>query len=182
MIDDVGFLSQFLDRIEADYPIDPARVFVTGVSNGAMMAYYFACQRADRVAAVGSVAGAMVLDSCHPSRPVSVIEVHGTADPEVPYLGGQAAIDTGSTFAYPSSQAVAQRWVAVDGCDPQATGSSAGPVMTAVWTRCQAGSAVSLVSVAGGGHVWFAPGLGPSDGALDATMVIWRFFNSLPVK
>src|SRR5205085_2912776 len=68
-VDDVTFLTQVLDRLEQDYPVDRARVFVAGVSNGAMMAYRLACERADRVAGVGSVAGAVVVDPCQPSRP-----------------------------------------------------------------------------------------------------------------
>lgn len=180
-VDDVGFLDQMLDRVEADYPIDTTRVFLTGVSNGAMLAYVYACQHADRVTAVGSVAGSMVLDSCHPSRPVSVLEVHGTQDPLVPYQGGRVdqSIAPGSTFEYPSSAALAQRWADLDTCPAPSTPSANGPVSTETWTACARGSQVSLVTVNGGGHVWFAPGLGVADGALDATGLIWQFFSSL---
>jgi poly(3-hydroxybutyrate) depolymerase len=108
-VDDVGFLDQMLDRVEADYSIDTTRVFLTGVSNGAMLAYVYACQHADRVTAVGSVAGSMVLDTCRPSRPVSVLEVHGTQDPLVPYQGGHVdqSIVPGLTHDYPSAAALA---------------------------------------------------------------------------
>ena len=176
--DDVGFLNQLLDHLEVEYPIDPTRVYFTGVSNGAMMAYLFACEHADRVTAVGSVAGAMVLDSCQPSRPVSILEIHGTADPEVPFQGGQAAAVVGATFDYPSSTAVVQRWAQIDGCGAESS-TTHGPDTTANWSGCRAGTAVSLVSVDGGGHVWFAPGLGTADGSIDATSVIWQFFSGL---
>jgi polyhydroxybutyrate depolymerase len=177
MVDDVGFLNQVLDRLEADFPVDRTRVFFAGVSNGAMMAYRFACEHAERVTAIGSVAGSMILDSCRPSRPVSVIELHGTADPEVPYQGGRATVG-GPATDDPSTLVVAQRWATIDGCGAQSS-TVDGPVTTANWSVCQAGSAVTLVSVNAGGHVWFAPGLGVSDGALDATTVIWRFFDNL---
>lgn len=182
-VDDVGFLSQVLDRIEADYKVDQSRVFVAGVSNGAMMAYRFACERADRVTAVGSVAGSTVVDPCQPSRPVSIIELHGTADPLVPYLGGSVDVPeaqaAGVAGPYASAAAMVQRWADLDGCPAPSPPTTSGPVTTAAWTGCRNGSAVTLVSVDGGGHVWFGPGLGPADGAVDATDAIWRFFSGL---
>ncbi|MDQ6613946.1 MAG: polyhydroxybutyrate depolymerase [Actinomycetota bacterium] len=179
-VDDVGFLNQVLDRLEADYPIDRARIFLAGVSNGAMLAYRFACEHAERVTAVGSVAGSMVLDSCHPSRPVSVIEVHGTADPLVPFQGGHTEFGVAdSSFSYSPIMALSQRWADLDGCPPSSAVTTSGPVVTMSWVGCHNGSAVSLVSVTGGGHVWFAPGLGSADGSLDATQVIGTFLARL---
>jgi polyhydroxybutyrate depolymerase len=180
MVDDVGFLNQVLDHVEADYPVDRNRVFFTGVSNGAMMAYRFACENADRVTAVGSVAGSMVLADCHPSRPLSVIELHGTADPEVPYAGGPTNTAVQSSLVLPSTQEMTARWATLDGCTTPSTPATTGPVTTVTWTGCAGGTSVELVSVQGGGHVWFAPGLGPADGALDATTVFWQFFRQLP--
>ena len=178
--DDVGFLTQVLDRLEADYPVDRSRIFVTGVSNGAMMAYRLACERADRVTAVGVVAGAVTVDGCQPSRPVSVLEIHGTEDTLIPYLGGTpAAPEAQAAPPYTSTPAMIQRWAEVNGCPPPAPVRVAGPVTTEEWTGCRNGSAVSLVSVQGGGHLWFAPGLGPANGAVDATATIWRFFSAL---
>ena len=182
MVDDVGFLNQVLDRVEGDYPVDRNRVYFTGVSNGAMMAYRFACENADRVTAVGSVAGSMMPDDCHPSRPVSVIELHGTADPEVPYAGGPTNTAVQGSSVLPSTPELAARWATLDGCAAPSPPSTTGPVITAAWTGCTGGTSVELVSVQGGGHVWFAPGLGAADGALDATTVIWQFFRPLPIR
>jgi polyhydroxybutyrate depolymerase len=184
-VDDVGFLTRVLDQVEADHKIDPARVFVAGVSNGAMMAYRFACERADRVTGVGSVAGAVTVDGCQPSRPVSVLELHGTADPLVPYNGGKPDVPDGSAAAafaggpYTSTPAMIERWAEVDGCPAASPPTTAGPLTTESWAGCRNGSAVTLVSVQGGGHVWFGPALGPADGAVDATAAIWRFFSGL---
>lgn len=178
--DDVGFLTRVLDRLEAEYSVDRTRVFVAGVSNGAMMAYRFACERADRVTAVGSVAGAVVVDDCQPSRPVSVIELHGTEDPLVPYLGGRADFPGAETRPpYASTADMMRRWGGVNGCPSTAATVTDGPVTTASWTGCRNGSALSLVTVEKGGHIWFASGLGPANGALDATVTITRFFSGL---
>ena len=178
--DDVGFLNRVLDRLQADYPVDPARVFLTGVSNGAMMAYRFACEQAGRVTAVGSVAGAVVVDGCRPSRPVSVLEIHGTEDPLVPYTGGTPdAPEAQLAPPYPATPAMVARWAELNGCPAPAPPTSSGPLTTESWTGCRDGAAVRLVTVRGGGHIWFASGLGPANGALDATSEIWRFFSSL---
>jgi polyhydroxybutyrate depolymerase len=178
--DDVGFLVRVLDQLQAEYPIDPDRVFVAGVSNGAMMAYRFACEQAGRVTAVGSVAGAVTVDSCQPSRPVSIMEIHGTEDPLVPYTGGQpSAPEAAGAPPYTATADMARRWAEMNGCPPPAPPTAAGPVTTDSWTGCRNGSAVTLVTVQGGGHVWFVPGLGPANGALDATVVISRFFREL---
>lgn len=176
--DDVGFLTQMLDRLQRDYAVDPERVFVTGASNGAMMAYRFACERADRVRAVASVAGAVRAAACEPSRPVSVLEIHGTADPLLPYEGGiPDAVEAASALPYPSTPAMVQRWAEIDGCPPPQPPKVTGAVTTELWQGCANDTAVSLITVQGGGHIWFTPGLGPANGAVDATSTIWRFFS-----
>ncbi len=181
--DDVGFLIQVLDKLEADYPVDRSRVFVTGVSNGAMMAYRLACERADRVTAVGVVAGSVMVDGCQPSRPVSVMEIHGTEDTLIPYMGGiPAAPEAEAAPPYTATPAMMQRWAEINGCPSAAPPKVASAVTTEEWTGCRNGSAVTLVTVQGGGHVWFASGLGPANGAVDATSTIWRFFSGLRPK
>ncbi len=104
--------------------MDPARVFAVGVSAGGMMAYRLGCELSGRVTGVGAVAGAMILDDCRPTRPLSVIEIHGTADQLVPYEGGRTA---GGGDPAQSSHRRRRRAVAraqpVPGtaCDPGAT-------------------------------------------------------------
>ena len=178
--DDVGFLIQVLDELEADYRVDRSRIFVTGVSNGAMMAYRLACERADRITAVGVVAGSVMVDGCQPSRPVSVLEIHGTEDTLIPYLGGiPAAPEAEAAPPYTATPAMMQRWADINGCPPPTPSKVDGAVTTDDWTGCRNGSAVRLVTVQGAGHVWFASGLGPGNGAIDATGTIWRFFSGL---
>jgi polyhydroxybutyrate depolymerase len=175
--DDVTFLGRVIDDVESTVKIDTPRVFAVGVSAGGMMAYRLACEMADRIAGVGSVAGAMILDDCHPSKPVSIVEIHGTADGEVPYEGGHTA--GGATQDSPPTVAVAQRWAQLDACPAPATQETQAPVSTSTWTGCSAGTGVKLISIDGGGHTWFANGLGPVSGAVDATTEIWRFLGTV---
>src|SRR5581483_1221143 len=77
-VDDVGFVRVLLDDLAWRARIDTKRVYATGMSNGAVMAYRLASELADRIAAIAPVAGPMGTATCKPSRPVSVMHFHGT--------------------------------------------------------------------------------------------------------
>ncbi len=96
---DVTFISDLIDKLEGDYNIDPTRIYANGLSNGGGMSFLLACKLADRIAAIGGVAGAYSTpwSECSPSRPVPVIAFHGDADPIVPYEGGTVS-RAGFTF------------------------------------------------------------------------------------
>jgi polyhydroxybutyrate depolymerase len=164
-VDDVGFLSTLITQLTDRYGVDPNRVFVTGMSAGAFMATRLACDRADLVAAVVPVAGTLGSTvPCAPSRPVSVLEVHGDADPVVPFNGGPM-VGRGGPSDILSAPALADRWRAIDGCPP--------PVVSpglASSTGCTDGTAVELVVIGGGGHVW------PTGFGFDATNAGTDFF------
>lgn len=175
--DDVAFLTRVIDDVQATSKIDPARIFAVGFSAGAMMAHKLGCDLAGRIAGVGSVAGAMVLDQCRPSRPVSVMEIHGTADGLVPYEGGRTA--GGATQPSPPTREVVQRWAELNACPTAPATMTEGVLTTVTWSGCSAGTSVKLITIEGGGHTWFAPLLGPANGAVDATRVIWEFLSGL---
>lgn len=113
--DDVGYLAALIDDIADVWPIDRASVVAVGQGNGGNMAYRLACDRADLLAGIVVVAGAAGIDpaACAPSRPVSVLHVHGTADPEFAYTGGgpfQQAPEA------PGAVESVTRWAGHDGC------------------------------------------------------------------
>jgi polyhydroxybutyrate depolymerase len=182
--DDVGFITTMVGAIEQEIPIDRARVYVTGMSNGAMMALRLGCQT-DTFAATAPVAGTLLTD-CSQARPTSVLQIHGTADDRVPYNGGPGkafALNGNPRVDGPSVEAVNATWRSIDGCGPPAA-STAGSVTTQT-AGCADGRTVELISVAGAGHQW--PGGAPSplleqfgipapSTALDATDTIWQFF------
>jgi polyhydroxybutyrate depolymerase len=178
--DDVGFITELVATVEREVPVDAARVYATGISNGGIMAYRLAC--ATRIfAAIGPVA-ATQLGPCPAPAPLSVIHIHGTADRSIPYGGG-----TGQGVAHidgPAVPALNAAWRRVDQCAAPLV-ATAGAVTTSA-AACPDGRAVELITVAGAGHQW--PGsarsplaqrllhLDPPSSALDATSVIWRFF------
>jgi polyhydroxybutyrate depolymerase len=163
--DDVAFMTALMDRMEANYPIDPARVFIVGGSNGGQMAYRTACDLADRIAAVADVVGAMLVD-CHPSAPVSVIDIHGTADNMIPIEGGGQGC---SPIACPPLADTMDRWRQIDDCQGDPTVTTEGRVETTTFSSCADGTTVSFMKVDGGTHDWYSSD--PNDRA-----VTWDFF------
>ena len=172
---DVRFLEKVIADVAAVRRIDERRTYAVGFSSGGIMAYRLACDLAGRFAGIGALAATMILDDCSPSRPVSVIAIHGTADDVVPIGGGRIA--GGATKPAPPATAVAERWASLDGCPDGARTESRGGVTTAAWSDCAGGTRVQLVTVDGGGHNWFLPVYGPPNGALDATEAITKFFG-----
>jgi polyhydroxybutyrate depolymerase len=152
-VDDVGFLVQLVDRLSRDYGVPPGRVFATGFSAGAFMATRLACERADLISAVAPVAGSLgVAYPCAPSRPVSVLQVNGNADPVVPFNGGTMLGRGGYSDIVPPP-AMAQRWRDVDGC-PAPVEDAQGAVHRFSAAGCAGGTEVVFVQIDGGDHSW----------------------------
>lgn len=162
--DDVNFISRLIDQMQVDFRIDSARVYVVGVSAGSPMAYRMACELSDRIAGVASIAGSMSSSGCQPSRPVSILEMHGTVDLNVPYARGLAAV---------------QQWTTLNGCVGDPVLSQSGITKTLVWNRCNAKAVVRLDTVVGGHHTWFGSDFDPVPGEPNANAEIWTFFSSL---
>jgi polyhydroxybutyrate depolymerase len=116
-VDDVAYLGGLLDEISSVWNVDPVRVSVFGHSNGAFMAYRLACDRADAVSAVISLAGATPIDpdSCSPELPVSIAEIHGDDDEIVLYEGSDSCTDL--PCPYPGTRQGLAYWASYDGCD-----------------------------------------------------------------
>ena len=79
-VDDVAFIDALLDDLRRAYPVDAKRVYATGMSNGAMMAYRLAAELSGRIAAIAPVSGTVATEIGQPKRPVSVLHFHGTSD------------------------------------------------------------------------------------------------------
>ena len=151
--DDVGFITAMVGAIGQEIPIDRARVYATGMSNGAMMALRLGCQT-DTFAAIAPVAGTLETD-CSGARPTSVLQIHGTADDRVPYNGGPGkafSSDGKARVDGPSVEAVNATWRGIDACG-QPTSTTAGDVTTQT-AGCADGRTVELISVTGAGHQW----------------------------
>ena len=166
--DDVGFVLVLLGQLEADLCIDPVRVFATGLSNGAEMASLMACRQPALFAAIAPVAGVIYSDCDEGAVPV--IAFHGTLDYNIPF-----------EFAPPSLAS----WAAHNGCEPGMHDRQVSDNVTA-WEFAGCGGAdVALYAVDGGGHTWpgaedNAGGAGPTTHEIDASELIWAFFDAHP--
>jgi polyhydroxybutyrate depolymerase len=87
-VDDVGFIRSLIQQLLEQYPIDPARVYVTGMSNGGMMTHRLGRELAGQVAAIAPVVATVFGDESRAGQPVSALMFNGMRDESVPYLGG----------------------------------------------------------------------------------------------
>jgi len=197
--DDVGFALAVIDDVAARSDVDRRRVYATGHSNGAMMAYRLAAEAADRIAAIAPVAGAMTLDAFAPARPVPVLHIHSVDDPRALYAGGVTET-FGREIRHQPVETELARWRERDGCPAEAretdrrTRSAGTAVHTAtlyVWAPCSDGSEVRLWKLTGGGHGW--PGadpvlpervMGPRTDVISAADEVFSFLErfSLPAR
>jgi polyhydroxybutyrate depolymerase len=169
--DDVAFISSLLDVLPSRACIDTKRVYATGVSNGGGFTARIGCALSWRIAAIAPVAGGYSsLDPCEPDRPVSVLEIHGTSDPVVPY-DGKPPKYAGSVPRFLDG------WATRNKC-----AAGAAPVFVAPrterfdWPSCAAGTEVLHFRLSGVGHTW--PGSRDSRSApIAAGRTIWRFFR-----
>lgn len=176
-VDDTGFIGALIGKLKRDYAVDPKRIFATGISNGGMMSYRLACEMAGTFAAIAPVEGAQDLD-CHPSNPVSVIVVHGTADRLVPFEGGSTPFQMGSRRSDTSVSSTTAFWVKQDGCSPTPQHEASDQVHIETYSGCRMGSAVAAYAIQGGHHIW--PGTRFSRNDVPATSLMWTFFAQHP--
>lgn len=155
-VDDVAFTTAVLHQIESRHRVDRSRIAATGMSNGALLTELLGCRLAAKLTLIAPVEGELpvsVSSGCDPQRPISVFEVHGTADHTIPYTGGPFAGVGGGTTVL-SAPASAARWAALDRCGSQPQGSSSGVSALAAYSGCRGGVSVTLDSITGGGHGW----------------------------
>lgn len=177
---DVTFAGDLLDHAAETLCLDLARVYVAGLSNGAMMTSVVACVYADRVAAAAPVAGVADVGGCEPERPVPVVGFHGTDDPFLAYEGGfgpavsllpapdgegtlgdldeDDAADAADSVGQPEAPSVPDAmaaWAERNGCDggdPQE--AMEADDVTVLTYPCPEGAEVELYRIEGGGHTW----------------------------
>ena len=176
-IDDVHNVSLMLDDLQQKFCIDAYRVFASGFSSGGGMSNELACRLAGRIAAVAPVEGNFYTlpGGCHPARPISVLNIHGTADQALPYNG--LPPDVNPSWPFPSIPEWLQLWAGRDGCGPDPTIFMRTPqVLGEQWTGCKGGATIMHYRIEKGPHAW------PASIAGQATaQAIWGFFQAHPI-
>jgi len=181
-IDDVEFTRLIVSDMIANFRINTSRIFVSGFSNGAMMAEILSCECSDIFAASASVSGTVELlpgnkageakcDSDYQQFDgrTSTLNIHGTLDPLVPWPGDPF-------LGFPPVLVDFADWATRNGCqgDPVSTWSK-GPFSNQIFQNCSLGTTVELVKNIGGGHEW------PMTKDFDTTDYVWQFLDAAPL-
>lgn len=182
---DIKFLTELIDTLSGRYNVNPKRIYSCGMSNGGYMTYSLACAITDRLAAVASVAGTMstyTYSTCHPSRHIPVMHIHGTSDNTVPYgTGATGSIGVEQTIAYWRDTNVCQHTTDTTNL-PDVSTADGCIVQTIHYPYCAGGNDILLYKIANGGHTWPGglvniPAFGNTDRDISATEEIWKFFD-----
>ncbi len=152
-VPDMAFMDSLVAELGRRDDVDPARMYLTGFSNGALLVYRYACEHPGTFAAVAPMAGTNVT-GCRPDRPVSLLHQHGDADLVVPYRGGVALGSLLSSAPFPPVEDSVAAWAAADGCATDPTVVTEGQVVRTRWKGCGDDTRVELVRVPGKGHEW----------------------------
>lgn len=197
--DDIAFIAKLVEKLMSDGTADAKRVYVAGISNGGAMAMTMVCARADLFAAGASVIMNLTDEAavtCHPSRPLPMLLMNGTADPLVPYEGGRGSSYYAADGFWSTEETLAF-WRKLNGCEADDASVTDLPdrnvadqsTVTRISSRCPSGHDVMLYRVNHGGHRMpgFSPDarfprvatkmLGPQNGDVDGAETIWSFFS-----
>jgi polyhydroxybutyrate depolymerase len=180
-LDDVALMRAIFQEIGSHLNVDRRRVFATGLSNGGYMSYRLACEAADLFTAVAPAAGGIAnTGGCNPSQPISVLDIHGTADGLVPF-----------SLQRPSLARIAAAGMCSSSTGPATQPRSGGDTTCTTHADCSSGVEVTGCAVQNGGHAWFGdPSCGTGAGATGCgivganssymvnTNVVWEFFKN----
>lgn len=187
-VNDVGFISALITKLERQYDIDKTRVYATGHSNGAILAERLACEISDQIVAIGVQSGDLMINSCPASHPVSALEIHGTADQNIPINGGMGSRSLTQTDFPPPVDAL-NTFAERDGCrsTPTTSTDQSNPaVHFESWQSCKSGTTVEWVKVTGANHAWMGHPASPGSQLLvgkpymgfDSSAAIWSFLSA----
>jgi len=187
-INDTAFLEDLINYMVRQYQIDASRVYVIGISNGAIMAYRLAAEIPDRVAAIAAVAGTLGIDAGLVQKPVPILHFHGTEDQYIPFEGGHGRRSLENTLHRPVMDTI-KLWVNINDCvttpleeeipDRYEDGTR---IVRYTWKAKHEKNNVVLYKIIGGGHTW--PGrphmkilLGTTTREISANDIMWKFFT-----
>ncbi|MCL4791845.1 MAG: polyhydroxybutyrate depolymerase [Gammaproteobacteria bacterium] len=182
-VDDVGFIRALIGQLVKEYPVDPKRIYVTGMSNGGMMTHRLGRELSDQLAAIAPVVATLFGDESKAAYPVSALMLNGMLDKSVPYLGGPPGGRFNDAWdGTPAQPALAQGayWAGSNNCAGEPVRLDHGTYIN--WRySCPVGKAVELYLLKDNGHAWPGGQKGSRRGdapsaSLNATDLIWDFF------
>jgi len=184
-VDDSGFIGALIEDLIARFPVDEKRIYVTGFSNGASMAFRAGVELSGRIAAVAPVSGILWLRDSKLERPVPMLYIIGTLDPFNPLEGGDVKTPWGRTEKKPPIRESILAWAKMLDCslEPRVVCDRDG-VKALSYGPGKGGAVVLFYTIEGMGHAW--PGgkqvlsekiAGKGSDKVKAVDVIWDFFK-----
>jgi len=146
-IDDVGFVRAILDLLSKNYSVDSSRIWAMGFSNGGMMSYRLACDLSEKITAIAVGGGSLMVSSCTPPQPVSVIHLHGNLDATIP-------IDGGGYFDVPPVIAAFKLVNSANKCSTMTYGVRSDLTSETTSATCEDGTEETLINYFDQGHNW----------------------------
>ena len=138
-VDEEAFIRGIMADLEQYFILDSKRIYATGYSNGGMLSYRLACEMSEVFAAIAPVSATQFYEPCQPTQPVSILHVHGLADPIVPYEGGGELLPV----TFPPVEEGLQFWLDYNGCEGEPTQEQIWPSTThTVYDACQLNTSV----------------------------------------
>jgi len=191
--DDVGFISALIDSLVRKFNADESRVYVTGMSNGAMMTYRLAAELGEKIAAAAPVCGNIPVDlPSKPEHPVAMFIINGTDDPLVPFEGGDVHIGRRKLGKILSTSKSLEIWTKINQVHlseekllPDKDPMDGCRVKETKYTGSDNPAEIVVLTIQGGGHTW--PGgkqylperfIGRTCIDIDACESIWAFFKT----
>jgi len=183
-VDDLAFIRQMIAVLKNEYDIDPNRIYVTGLSNGGMLAYRIAAEMPNVVAAICPIACCMYDVPDRVASPVSVLVFHGTNDRVFPYGGGVGSFYGIRIKTRPVTEAI-RYWAKWDQCYPIPIHEDFGLVARDRYGGGADNTEVCLYTIRNGGHSWPGgrsafPLADRPQNCLSATDLMWDFFCQHP--
>lgn len=150
-IDDVTYLSRLIDDLVLNYHVDPKKVYVTGFSNGAMMAYRLACELPHKISAIVPVSGTLAMEHCSTASSVAILHIHGETDENVPVSGGEGSRSVAGV-KHRSIKGTMDMLLENRGCDsPEIEDVNH---LSRSRYECRDGADIQLLLIKNTGHVW----------------------------
>jgi|GEM_PF-242989 len=181
--DDIAYLDAVIDALVRDHGADPARIFMTGGSNGGMMTYVYAVARPERLAAIATIVASMFTFDRGPKVPLPALIINGAKDEEVPFEGGMSRnplVRNAQADPFKPVREVVDFWVKANRSKPEGTTTTQGTVTTTTYPAGPDGAVTEFVLDSAGGHGW--PGApARRDGntpimAFQGAERAWKFF------
>jgi len=192
-VDDLAYFERVIDDVSSRVRIDQNRVFATGISRGGQASYYLACNLSERIRAVVPVAMGLptfMVDECETGSPVAIAIINGTADPQVPFDGGEIMVFRQRRGVVLSANETVLLWRERNGCKSMSPTThridepnDETSVEVTSWTQCS-GAPVMFYKIINGGHTWprglqyLKPSIvGHTSYDIDASERAWEFFS-----